>query len=85
MKPCYRQGDYFFLLARVIREGGQFPHPCKAVISPGVCCYVVMKLLVHRARYNRNQCFRNLSGGNGSALRESWNMVQQDIAQQSQG
>ncbi len=42
MKPCYQQGDHFYLLTHVIREGDQnFPQPCKALISPGVLWYVV--------------------------------------------
>ncbi|BDA49758.1 hypothetical protein COCOBI_14-3780 [Coccomyxa sp. Obi] len=37
MKPCYRRGDDFFLLAHVIWEGSDFSQPCKALISPCKC------------------------------------------------
>ncbi|BDA47192.1 hypothetical protein COCOBI_10-0370 [Coccomyxa sp. Obi] len=40
MKPCYRCGDKWYLLAHVIREGSQFSQPCKALISPGSCTTV---------------------------------------------
>ncbi|BDA47237.1 hypothetical protein COCOBI_10-0820 [Coccomyxa sp. Obi] len=35
MKPCYRHKGKLYLLVHLIREGGQFPQPCKALISPG--------------------------------------------------